>query len=345
MTESTLDAAQATLFAERFERLRAAVAQVIVGQDAVVRDVLIALCANGHVLLEGVPGLGKTLLIRSLAEALHLSFARVQFTPDLMPADIVGTHIISEDEDGRRAMTFQDGPVFTQILLADEINRATPKTQSALLEAMAERSVTTGGVPRALPRPFFVLATQNPLEMEGTYPLPEAQLDRFFSKVHVPYPTLDELSLIIDQTTGASTHSVPRVLAGEELLEMQAAVRQVYLPDPVKRYALRLVLGTHPDGPASTDVARRWLRFGASPRGAQAVILGARVRALLDGRTHAGFEDVRGSIKPALRHRIIRNFEAEGEGRSPDAVLDELLDAVPDEGAAVASSTGATARA
>jgi len=341
----TLDSQQAALFRDRFDRLHDAVAQMIVGQTDVIRDVLIALAANGHVLLEGVPGLGKTLLVRSLAEAVELQFSRVQFTPDLMPADIVGTHIISEDESGRRAMRFQDGPVFTQILLADEINRATPKTQSALLEAMAERSVTTAGTPRPLPRPFFVLATQNPLEMEGTYPLPEAQLDRFFSKVTVPFPTLDELSGIIDRTTGTATPTVPKVMTADELLAMQQTVRQVYLPDPVKRYALRLVLGSHPDGPGATAISRASLRYGASPRGAQAVILGARVRALLDGRTNVAFEDVRGALKPALRHRIIRNFEAEGAGRSPDSILDDLLAEVPDDGASVATSVGVTAQA
>lgn len=340
MIQTSLDSAQASLFRERFQQLHDAVARVIVGQEDVIRDVLIALAANGHVLLEGVPGLGKTLLVRSLAEALELQFARVQFTPDLMPADIIGTHIISEDEQGRRAMTFQDGPVFTQILLADEINRATPKTQSALLEAMAERSVTTGGTPRRLPRPFFVLATQNPLEMEGTYPLPEAQLDRFFSKVTVPFPTLDELSGIIDRTTGTENSTVPQVMGAEQLLEMQRIVRQVYLPEPVKRYALRLVLGSHPEGPGATSVARSWLRYGSSPRGAQAVILGSRVRALLDGRTNVSFDDVRGSLKPALRHRVIRNFEAEGEGREADTILDELLQEVPDEGASAASAAG-----
>ena len=342
---TTLDEAKATWFLEGFDRLQTAVGAMIVGQEGVIRDVLIALCANGHVLLEGVPGLGKTLLVRSLSEALELMFTRVQFTPDLMPADIIGTHIISDDEHGKRVMRFQDGPVFTQILLADEINRATPKTQSALLEAMAERSVTTAGVPRQLPRPFFVLATQNPLEMEGTYPLPEAQLDRFFSKVNVPFPTLDELGGIIDRTTGTDTPEVPRVMGADELLEMQSIVRQVYLPEPVKRYALRVVLGTHPESPNATATAKSWLRYGASPRGAQAVILGARVRALLSGRTNVSFDDVRSSVKPALRHRIIRNFEAEGEGKDPDIILDELLAEVPDEGAVVASSAGVTAQA
>ena len=340
----TLDAAQATLFQERFNRLHDAVARVIVGQESVIRDVLIALSANGHVLLEGVPGLGKTLLVRSLSEALELQFSRVQFTPDLMPADIVGTQLITEDDRGKRVMSFQDGPVFTQILLADEINRATPKTQSALLEAMAERSVTTAGTSRDLPRPFFVLATQNPLEMEGTYPLPEAQLDRFFSKVVVPFPSLEELSGIIDRTTGVESQTVDRVLTGAELLEMQHVVRQVYLPEPVKRYALRLVLGTHRDGVLATSAARSWLRYGSSPRGAQAIILGARVRALLDGRTNVAFDDVRSSTKPALRHRIIRNFEAEGEGVEPDAILDQLISEVPDEGAAALSAAGVESR-
>ena len=342
---STLDERAAAQFIAHFGRLRAAVSSVIVGQQAVVDDVLIALCANGHVLLEGVPGLGKTLLVRSLADALELRFARVQFTPDLMPADIVGTQILGEDESGRRSLRFQEGPVFTQILLADEINRATPKTQSALLEAMAERSVTTGGATRPLPRPFFVLATQNPLEMEGTYPLPEAQLDRFFSKITVPFPTLDELGAIIDRTTGTEDPVVPRVMGVDELVAMQQTVRQVYLPEPVKRFALRIVLGTHPAGPHATEAAAASLRHGASPRGAQAIILSARVRALLAGRTNVAFHDVRAAVKPALRHRIIRSFEAEGEGREPDAILDAILAEVPDEGAAFARAAGVVARA
>jgi MoxR-like ATPase len=318
-----------TAFQERFRRLQSEVGKVIVGQDQVVEEVLIALTAHGHVLLEGVPGLGKTLLVRSLAQALHLNFSRVQFTPDLMPADIIGTHLLVDDVSGGRAMEFRKGPVFTQVLLADEINRATPKTQSALLEAMAEGSVTTGGVQHRLPLPFFVLATQNPLEMEGTYPLPEAQLDRFFSKVVVPFPTLEELSEIIDRTTGTQTAQAEPVLDAAGLLEMQQTVRSVLLADPVKRYALAVVLGTHPSGPGATPAAARWIRFGASPRGAQAIILGARARALLAGRPQVGFDDVDAAALPALRHRVLLNFEAEGEGLTADDVVLQVLQEVP----------------
>ncbi len=326
-------------FRDGFARLRTSIGRVIVGQTEVVDGVLCALAAGGHVLLEGVPGLGKTLLVRSLADALELQFNRVQFTPDLMPADIIGTHMLLE-HDGRRQMTFSKGPVFTSVLLADEINRATPKTQSALLEAMAERSVTTGGVRHELPDPFFVLATQNPLEMEGTYPLPEAQLDRFFAKILVPFPRLEELSTIIDRTTGTETPEVQRVMGRDELKAMQRTVRQVVVADAVKRYALRLVLATHPEGEGASETAKRWIRYGSSPRGAQSVILGARVRALLDGRGQASFRDVRDSILPALRHRLIRNFEAEGEGLEADDLLGRILDEVPETTSAVAAEAG-----
>jgi MoxR-like ATPase len=323
------DEMKAELFQERFRRLQREVGKVIVGQDRAVEDVLIALAAHGHVLLEGVPGLGKTLLVRSIAQALELDFSRVQFTPDLMPADIIGTHFLIDDQKGGRSLEFRPGPVFTQVLLADEINRATPKTQSALLEAMGEGSVTTGGVQHQLPAPFFVLATQNPLEMEGTYPLPEAQLDRFFSKVVVPFPTLDELGEIIDRTTGTQTAQAEPVLDAADLLDMQRTVRRVLLAEPVKRYALSIVLGTHPTGPMSTPAAARWLRYGASPRGAQAIILGARVRALLAGRPQVAFEDVKASAMPALRHRLLLNFEAEGEGLTADDLVDRVLSEVP----------------
>jgi MoxR-like ATPase len=329
----------ASRFRDGFDRLRASIGRVIVGQTGVVDDVLIALCAGGHVLLEGVPGLGKTLLVRSLAEALELPFSRVQFTPDLMPADIIGTHMLLE-HDGRRQMTFSKGPVFTSVLLADEINRATPKTQSALLEAMAERSVTTGGVRHELPDPFFVLATQNPIEMEGTYPLPEAQLDRFFAKVLVPFPKLEELSTIIDRTTGMLTPQVERVMKRDELLVMQRTVRQVIVADAVKYYALRLVLATHPEGEGSSEIAQQWIRYGASPRGAQSIILGARVRALLDGRAQASFRDVRDSVAPAMRHRLIRNFEAEAEGLEADELLRQIVEEVPETTSALAAEAG-----
>ncbi len=333
-----LPADAANRFREGFGRLRDEVGKIIVGQEEVVDGVLIALAANGHVLLEGVPGLGKTLLVRSLAQALELDFNRVQFTPDLMPADIIGTHILLDHEGGRQ-MTFSKGPVFTSVLLADEINRATPKTQSALLEAMAERTVTTGGVHHDLPAPFFVLATQNPLEMEGTYPLPEAQLDRFLVKVMVPYPKLEELSTIIDRTTGVENPEVKPVMHREELLAMQRTVRQVVLADAVKRYALRIVLATHPDSEHASDAASSWVRYGASPRGAQSMILCARVRALLDGRAQVSFRDVRESSIASLRHRIIRNFEAEGEGIETDEILRRILDEVP-EATGIAAEAG-----
>ncbi len=319
----------AATFVERFGALRSEVGKVIVGQNEVVDSVLIALAAGGHVLLEGVPGLGKTLLVRSLSQALRLEFNRVQFTPDLMPADILGTHMLLET-DGRRHMTFVKGPVFTSILLADEVNRATPKTQSALLEAMAEGSVTTGGVHHKLPKPFFVLATQNPLEMEGTYPLPEAQLDRFLAKVLVPFPDLEELSGIIDRTTGTFEAEAQPVMDGADLLAMQRTVREVILAEPVKRYALRLILATHPDSPHAARASKDYVRFGASPRGAQSLILMARVRALLNGQGQVSFADIRAAIKAAVRHRLILNFEAEGEGLTSEEVLDRVVEEVPE---------------
>ena len=332
----------ATTFLERFAALRREVGKVIVGQQEAVDSVLVALAAGGHVLLEGVPGLGKTLLVRSLSQALRLDFNRVQFTPDLMPADIIGTHMLLE-ADGRRHMTFVKGPVFTSILLADEVNRATPKTQSALLEAMGEGSVTTGGVHHTLPRPFFVLATQNPLEMEGTYPLPEAQLDRFLAKVIVPFPDLEELSGIIDRTTGLFEAEAQPVLDGPTLLAMQRTVRQVLLAEPVKRYALRLVLATHPESPHAAGAATDYVRFGASPRGAQSLILMARVRALLAGRAQVSFEDVRAAAPAALRHRLILNFEAEGEGLTSEHVLDRVVQDVPEAEGAFVSQVEARA--
>ncbi len=336
-----VDAAAAD-FRERFAALRAEVGRVIVGQGEVVDGVLIALAAGGHVLLEGVPGLGKTLLVRSLSQALHLDFNRVQFTPDLMPADILGTHMLLE-HDGRRQMTFVKGPVFTNILLADEVNRATPKTQSALLEAMAEGSVTTGGVHHRLSQPFFVLATQNPLEMEGTYPLPEAQLDRFLSKITVPFPSLEELSGIIDRTTGTQVGEAKPVLDGAALIAMQQTVRTVLLSDPVKRYALRMVLATHPESAYTATAASDFVRYGASPRGAQALILTARVRALLNGRGQVSFEDVRAAAPNALRHRLILNFEAEGEGLESDEVLNRIVADVPEAEGRIVSQVPANA--
>jgi MoxR-like ATPase len=304
--------------------------QVIVGQQEALDGILTCLVADGHVLLEGVPGLGKTLMVRTLAQAVGLDFARIQFTPDLMPADIIGTHIINEDEKGGRSLRFEAGPVFTQVLLADEINRATPKTQSAMLESMQERQVTVAGVRRPLPVPFFVLATQNPLEMEGTYPLPEAQLDRFFYKVLVPFPNLDELVQIVDRTTGNETAESPKGVELDELLEMRSVVREVPVAEPVKRYAMRLVLATHPDSRHAAETTKRFVRYGASPRAAQTLILAARVHALLDGRINVSFDDVRAVALPAMRHRLIRNFEGEAEGIEPDEIVTKVVAEVPE---------------
>lgn len=319
-----------TYFSERIERLRTEIGRVLVGQTEVIDGVLACLVADGHVLLEGVPGLGKTLLVRTLADCLSMTYRRIQFTPDLMPADILGTHILAEQEDGSRRMEFQMGPVFTQVLLADEINRATPKTQSAMLEAMQERQVTVSGARRPLPEPFFVMATQNPLEMEGTYPLPEAQLDRFFYKVVVPFPTLDELVEVMHRTTGATKQAAESVLTPQELAQMRAVVRDVQVAPQVMNYAMRLVLGTHPDSAHGTETAKTFIRYGSSPRGAQTLILGARVNALFAGRYHASIGDVRSIAKPALRHRLGLNFEAEADGLTTDALIDRILAEVPE---------------
>jgi MoxR-like ATPase len=313
------------------KRLLAEVGKVIVGQPDTVRGVLTALFAGGHVLLEGVPGLGKTLLVRTLAQALDLGFNRVQFTPDLMPADITGTTLIAEAPDGSREFKFQPGPLFAQIVLADEINRATPKTQSALLEAMQEHAVTVGGVTRPLGEPFFVLATQNPIEQEGTYPLPEAQLDRFLVKLVVPFPTRAELNGVLDRTTTAAPPAASKVMDAAAVLAGMQLVREVLVAGPVQDYAVRLLLATHPKGDGATADAGRYLRAGASPRGAQAMILAGKVRALLHGRFNVGFEDIRAGFLPALRHRVMTNYHAEAEGVTPDDVIARLLQLVPRE--------------
>src|ERR1700704_5425771 len=310
-------------FVRRARDVERELRKVIVGQQEAVRQVLIALFAGGHVLLEGVPGLGKTLLVRTLGDVLSLRFNRIQFTPDLMPADIVGTTIVSEDLDGRRALRFQAGPVFANIVLADEINRATPKTQSALLEAMQEQTVSAGEATRPLPRPFFVLATQNPLEMEGTYPLPEAQLDRFLFKVRVPFPGREDLHDILDRTTQGSTKVVISVIDGPEIMEMRRVVRTVPVAPHVQEYVVKLVLATHPEGRENL-LANKYIRYGSSPRGAQTLILGGKVRALLDGRFNVSMEDIRALLLPALRHRIILNFEAQADGRTTDDLLNEI---------------------
>ncbi len=320
MTEHPL-APEVAEFRETFAAIRRELGRVIVGHAELLDLVVIALLAGGHVLLEGVPGLGKTLLVRTLAQVLELRFSRIQFTPDLMPADILGTNLIVQDDTGRRRFEFQPGPVFAQIVLADEINRATPKTQSALLEAMQEHAVSVAGVSRRLDEPFFVLATQNPIEMEGTYPLPEAQLDRFLFKLRVAFPGLDELREIADRTTGPEEPAARRVADGPTLLGMQGLARQVPVARYVQEYAARLVLATHPDRPEAIDAARRLVRYGASPRGLQALLRAGKVRALADGRLNVAIEDVRALALPALRHRIILSFEGEAEGADPDDVL------------------------
>lgn len=313
-------------FRSTFAALRDSLSSVIVGQRDTLSGVLTAFFAGGHVLLEGVPGLGKTMLVRTLADVTGLRFSRVQFTPDLMPADIVGTQLIVEDEAGRKAFRFQRGPVFAHILLADEINRATPKTQSALLEAMQEGGVTVGGETHRLDEPFLVLATQNPLEMEGTYPLPEAQLDRFFFKLHVAYPDAAELQAILDRTTAASAPRAPRVLdGGARVLALRDFIRTVPVAPEVAARAIALVLGTHPDRPEATPEVKRFVRYGASPRGVQTIVLAAKILALLDGRFHVAKADLDAVALPALRHRIILNFEGEAEGFSTDDLIRGLL--------------------
>jgi MoxR-like ATPase len=323
--------ARADQFRSAYEKVKGEIAKVIVGHDEIVHGVLTCLFIGGHALLEGVPGLGKTLLVRTLADAVSLDFNRIQFTPDLMPADIIGTNIVMELPDGRRVFEFQPGPVFSQIVLADEINRATPKTQSALLEAMQEHSVTVGGQIHILKEPFFVMATQNPIEQEGTYPLPEAQLDRFLLKLIVGYSTREELSTILDRTTRGEKPKAEKVLDGETLIQLQALVREVIIAPHVQDYAIRLALGTHPHGPFAADVTNQYVRWGSSPRGAQTLVLAAKVRSLLDGRFNVSFEDLRRVYLPSLRHRVLLNFEAQAEGIDPDEVLLKVLDAVPEK--------------
>jgi MoxR-like ATPase len=317
--------ARAAQFQQRYQALRAEIGKVIVGHEGIVEGVLICLLAGSHGLLEGVPGLGKTLLIRTLARALDLTFSRIQFTPDLMPADIVGTNIVMEDPAGGRFFRFQPGPVFASLVLADEINRATPKTQSAMLEAMQEHSVTVAGTIHTLVEPFFVLATQNPIEQEGTYPLPEAQLDRFFFKLLVTLPTLAELTAIVERTTGTERAEVQPVLPGREIVEMQQLARAVPIASHVQEFALKLVLATHPESEFAPESVNRFVRFGSSPRGAQAIILAAKIRALLQGRFNVAFEDIRHVALPALRHRLLLNFEGEAEGIAPDTLVQEIL--------------------
>jgi MoxR-like ATPase len=312
-------------FRADFRRLRDEIGKVIVGQDEIVEGTLTALIAGGHVLLEGVPGLGKTLLVRTLADALHLKFQRIQFTPDLMPADLIGTNVVLETPEGARKFEFQRGPVFANIVLADEINRATPKTQSALLEAMQEHSVTVAGQTYALPEPFFVMATQNPLEMEGTYPLPEAQLDRFFFKLLVKYPRFEEVETILDRTTEAARPRAEPIFDGRRILELAHLVRQVPVAREIRRYAIAVVMATHPENELAAPMTKQYVRYGSSPRGAQAVILAAKLRAILDNRYHVARDDVRAVAPAALRHRLILNFEGQAENVQPDQVVENVL--------------------
>src|ERR1700736_6534646 len=313
-------------FRQAYNRVMSEIGKVIVGHSEIVHGVLTCLFVGGHALLEGVPGLGKTLLVRTLSQALELHFNRIQFTPDLMPSDIIGTNIINETPEGQRVFTFQAGPLFAQIVLADEINRATPKTQSALLEAMQEHSVTVGGTAHTLEEPFFVMATQNPIEQEGTYPLPEAQLDRFFFKLIVNYSGREEMATILDRTTRNEWPQAEKVMDGAEIRQWQELVREVLVAPQVQDYAIRLVLATHPQGEFASAETNRYIRCGASPRGAQALVLAGKVRALLEGRYNVSFEDIRRVYLPALRHRVILNFEAQAENIASATVLAQILE-------------------
>jgi len=332
MAEKTKEAARAEVvdFQKSIGKLREEVGKMIVGNHDVVDGVLTCMLAGSHALLEGVPGLGKTMLVRVIAEALELVFSRIQFTPDMMPADILGTTVIDETAAGARSFSFRKGPIFANIVLADEINRATPKTQSALLEAMQEHRVTVSKQTWTLDEPFFVLATQNPLESEGTYPLPEAQLDRFFFKLHVGFPGREELNEILERTTGTVTPKVTPVMARERLLAMQSLVREVPVAKHVQDYAVRLLQATHPAEKGSLDSVRRFVKFGSSPRGAQALLLAAKIRALMEGRFAAAIEDVKASALPALRHRVLLNFEGEAEGVKTDDLIREVLKSLPE---------------
>jgi MoxR-like ATPase len=318
-------------FVDRYAAVREQIGRVIVGHDDIVHGVLTCLFVGGHCLLEGVPGLGKTLLVRTLAKTLSLDFNRIQFTPDLMPADILGTNMVMETADGKRFFEFQRGPIFTQICLADEINRATPKTQSAMLETMQEGSVTVAGKRYQLTQPFFVMATQNPIEQEGTYPLPEAQLDRFFFKLLVGYSDRKQLASIVERTTRGETIEPVKVMDGPEILRWQELVREVILAEHVQDYLVRLTLATHPNGQFAPAITNQYIRWGVSPRAAQALALASKVRALLDARYNVSFEDVRRVYLPAMRHRVLLNFEAQAEGIEPDKVLLELLEKVPEK--------------
>ncbi|GAT33447.1 MoxR-like ATPase [Terrimicrobium sacchariphilum] len=316
---------QIALLQHRFATMQSAIQKAVVGQDEIVRYTLMAVVAGGHVLLEGVPGLGKTLLVKTIASALHLKFQRVQFTPDLMPSDLLGTTLLVDDGRGHHQFRFEAGPIFSNVLLGDEINRATPKTQSALLEAMQEGHVTVGGETRHLPQPFFVLATQNPLEMEGTYPLPEAQMDRFFFQLIVPYPAEEEFARILELTTSGTKEAVTPVLSGQELLEMRAVAASVPATATMRQRAVRLVMATHPESPYATTEVKRYVRYGASPRAGQACIAAAKIAAALAGRFHVASEDLISVAHPILRHRMMLNFEAQADGLTADRILDGVV--------------------
>ena len=326
----TPDTMTPTRYRELAEAITDEIGKVIVGQRDLVRDVLVCLLCEGHALLEGVPGLGKTMLLKTLADAVDLQVNRIQFTPDLMPADIVGTQVLEDDDLGHRRFRYRPGPLFANLVLADEVNRATPKTQSALLEAMAERFATVAGETRPLPRPFFVMATQNPLEMEGTYPLPEAQLDRFLLKATVPFPSAEDLAAVITRTTGTAATDVQAVADGPTIAAMITLTRQVPIASHLVDHAVRLVLATHPSDASAPDLVRRYVRVGASPRGAQAIVLASKALALLDGRPNVSATDMRTMAAPALRHRLLLGYEATAEGVSPDAIVQAVLDAVPE---------------
>lgn len=328
-------------FRQAYGKVFNEIGKVIVGHTEIVHGVLTCLFVGGHALLEGVPGLGKTLLVRTLSQVLDLAFNRIQFTPDLMPSDIIGTNIITETAEGKRIFDFQAGPIFSQIVLADEINRATPKTQSALLEAMQEHSVTVGGTIHRLKEPFLVMATQNPIEQEGTYPLPEAQLDRFFFKLIVNYSGREEMATILERTTTGNWPRAEKIMDGREIEEWQKLVREVLVAPPVQDYAIRLVLATHPQGEFAIGDTNRYIRCGASPRGAQALVLGGKVRALLEGRYNVSFEDIRRVYLPALRHRILLNFEAQAENIPSDTVLGQILKEVPEKASEIVTAVRA----
>jgi len=321
-------------FRYSFLRVKEEISKVIVGQQEIIEGVLICLFANGHVLLEGLPGLGKTLTIKTMSDALALSFSRIQFTPDLMPADIIGTNIVAENEEGRKEFQFQQGPLFANVVLADEINRATPKTQSAMLEAMQEHTVSVAGTTHPLQEPFLVLATQNPIEMEGTFPLPEAQLDRFLFKLKVEYPSIDELSAILDRTTVNEIPKADKVLESDQVMEMRWLIREVTLATHVREHAVKLTFATRPESDLSPDVVKKYVRYGSSPRGAQALILSSKVMALLEGRYNVAIEDINRTAYPALRHRMILNFEGEAESINADDIIKEILEKVNAENVA-----------